>query len=157
MRRVFSAAIVLSAVLLSAVRIEAAWDGSYVNGRFGWSVTVPADFGMDPAPDNDDGRRFFDREGCSVLAWGEHNVLEGTVDSEMEAGLQNFDSVTYRKKGDGWFVLSGHKDGNIVYVNRYVGAGALNTLRIEYPAGLREEYDALVTEVVRSFKPEGLQ
>lgn len=157
MRRISLFFVLVSAVLLFAARGEAVWDGSYVNGRFGWSVTVPAEFGMDPAPENDDGRRFYDRDGCSVTVWGGHNVLEATLESEMTEEEGNFDSVTYRKKGDGWFVLSGYKGESILYVKRYVGTGAIYTLRMEYPSELKEDYDALVTEVVRSFSPGGLQ
>ena len=112
---------------------------------------------MDPAPDNDDGRRFYDRDGCSITVWGGHNVLETTLESEMTEEEGNFDSVIYRKKGDAWFVLSGRRGENILYVKRYVGTGAIYTLQMEYPSELREHYDPLVAEVLQSFLPGGMQ
>ncbi|HCL79398.1 MAG TPA: hypothetical protein DIC53_05445 [Synergistaceae bacterium] len=158
MRRTSLLFVVLALVtLLFAARVEAVWDGSYVNGRFGWSVTVPAEFGMDPAPDNDDGRRFYDRDGCSITVWGEHNVLEATLESAMEEEEGNFDSVASRKKGDEWFILSGDKGENTLCVKRYVGEGAIYTLQMEYPSELREHYDPLVAEVLQSFSPGGMQ
>ena len=141
--------------LLAESPLEAFWDGSYRNDRFGFSVAVPAPFGMDPAPDNDDGRRFFDREGCSITVYGSHNVLDATVASEMEDRKSfSFDSVTYERKGKDWFVLSGFKDDDIVYSKVFVG-DTLITLHISYPADLKADYDETVASVVKSFKRDG--
>lgn len=152
---VLFSALLFTLALSPLSSLDAFWDGSYHNNRFGFSVAVPAHFGMDPAPDNNDGRRFFDREGCSVTVYGGHNIMDATVASEMEDMKSfSFDSVTYERKEKDWFVLSGFKDDDIIYVKVFVGE-TLITLQISYPAELKADYDETVSSVVKSFRRDG--
>jgi len=66
-------------------------------------------------------------------------------------------SATYRAKGGNWFVLSGHKGANILYLKTFVGTGSINHLYIEYPARLKTKYDEIVAKVARSLKPGRLE
>ena len=74
----------------------------------------------------------------------------------MTSRNADFDTVTYSAKGKNWFVLSGYRGSDIVYLKLWVGSGAVNGLEMAYPSALKKEYDAVVTNIVRSFRPGDL-
>lgn len=112
---------------------------------------------MEPPPENNDGRRFYDRNGLVMTASGINNVPEGTLQTEMHSQSEDFDEISYRAKGKNWFVLSGHKGANILYLKTFVGTGSINHLYIEYPTRLKTKYNEIVAKVARSFKPGHLE
>jgi hypothetical protein len=126
---------------------------NYCNGRYGFCACYPKHFGVEPAPVNDDGRRFYDGNGLTMTVSGINNALDDTLQSEMRSESKDFDKITYRAKGDNWFVLSGQKGANIVYLKTYAGKGSINHLYIGYPAGQKAEYDGIVARISRCFKP----
>jgi len=126
---------------------------SYYNSRFGFTVSYPARMGMDPAPENDDGRRFFDGEGFVLTVYGSHNLLGLDVKEAAGAAKDLLDEVTYEASGRKWFVLSGFSRGSIVYVKQWVGPDFLNCLVMEYPQERKKDYDKPAAEIARSFKP----
>jgi len=129
----------------------------YCNDRYGFCVSYPSHFLTEPPPDNNDGRSFHDRNGMVVTASGINNVLMDTLQTEIHSCTEDFDTVTYQAKGKNWFVLSGVKGANILYVKTFVGVGSINHLYIEYPARLKTKYDAMVAEIARSFTPGRLK
>ena len=130
---------------------------TYCNARYGFCVSYPSNFRKEPPPANDDGRHFDGPNGLIMTASGINNVSAATLQTEMSSQSKDFDRITYRAKGKNWFVLSGHKGVNIVYLKAFIGKGSMNHLIIEYPAGLRAKYGGLVAKVARSFKPGNLQ
>lgn len=143
--------------LALAIPVFASGYANYCNSRYGFCVDYPANFGMEPAPVNNDGRVFYDGEGFRMTASGINNVLDGTVKSEMKSREDDFDSVTYRKQQDNWYALSGYKDDNILYVKSWVGSGAINSLYLQYPTAMKDEYDETVNHLVKSFIPGDLE
>ncbi|MEB4589766.1 hypothetical protein VSS37_02115 [Candidatus Thiothrix sp. Deng01] len=143
--------------LLAAIPAFASDYTSYCNDRYGFCVDYPSGFGMGPASTNDDGRKFYDEEGFQMTASGINNVLDSTVASEMKGQEKDFDTVTYRKRKDDWYALSGYKDGNILYVKSWVGSGSINTLHLRYPTAKKSDYDAAVNHIVQSFRPGDLE
>jgi hypothetical protein len=128
----------------------------YCNGRFGFCVEYPEDFGMEPVPTNNDGRVFYDGEGFRMSANGIDNVMDETLKSEMLSQEQNFDTISYRTSGNNWYVLSGLKGNEIIYLKTFVGKGAINHLHISYPSRMKAEYESIVTRISRSFVPGSL-
>lgn len=128
----------------------------YCNSRYGFCVNYPSNFGSEPAPDNNDGQVFFDRDGFRMTASGSNNVTDETVKSDMNGLLSEFDTVTYRKLGKNWFALSGYKDDSIIYIKGWVGAGSINHLYLQYPSALKTDYDNVVKQIVKSFRPGDL-
>jgi hypothetical protein len=128
----------------------------YCNERFGFCVEHPANFGMEPAPTNNDGRAFYDGEGFRLSVSGINNIMDETLKSEMLSQEQNFDTISYRTSGSNWYVLSGLKGKEIVYLKTFVGKGSINHLYIRYPSGMKAEYESVVTRISRSFLPGGL-
>jgi len=51
-----------------------------------------------------------------MIASGMYNVLENSLKEEMKSQEEDFDTVTYRKVKNNWYVLSGYKDDNILYI-----------------------------------------
>ncbi len=114
---------------------------SYCNARFDFCVDHPATFGMGPAPTNNDGREFSDRDGFFMIASGMHNALENSLIDEMKSQEEDFDKITYRVKKKNWFVLSGYKDNDILYLKTYIGKEFIYHLYIRYPTELKTEYN----------------
>jgi hypothetical protein len=148
---------IIGIVLMSLVSLvfpaSAEEYAKYCNGRYRFCVCHPSHFGIEPAPANDDGRRFHDDNGFAMTASGINNSLDDTLQTELESQEERFDKITYRARGDNWFVLSGLQGANILYVKTYVGKGSINHLYIEYPAHQKAQYDGIVAHISRCFKP----
>ena len=56
--------------LALAIPVFASGYANYCNSRYGFCVDYPANFGMEPAPVNNDGRVFYDGEGFRMTASG---------------------------------------------------------------------------------------
>jgi len=126
----------------------------YCNTRFGFCVIYPIALKVSPAPDNDDGRKFYDHNGFSMTASGMYNVLENSLKSEMKSQEEDFDTVTYRKIKNNWYVLSGYKGNDILYIKTYMGKEIIYHLYMRYPVKLKKKYDKTVSKVSGSFKPD---
>lgn len=141
---------------LTGLSADATADSHYCNSRYGFCVDYPSHFGIGPAPDNNDGRVIYDRDGLRITASGSNNVMDNTLKSAMESSKDNFDTITYRKLGDNWFALSGYKGNNIIYIKTWVGPGSINSLYLQYPSAMKADYDDIVKKIVRSFRPGDL-
>ncbi len=60
-------------------------------------------------------------------------------------------SVTYKRKADGWFVVSGVEDGKTYYRKHFVSPERTAELVITYPKSRASVYDPWVTEIEKSF------
>jgi len=129
---------------------------TYCNDRFGFCVDYSVDFEIEPAPENNDGRVFYNQNGFSMTVSGSNNALEANVDSEIARQATEFDRVTYRQKKADGYALSGYSGHNILYVRGYVGVASLNTLYLRYPSQSKADYDVIVTHIVKSFQPGDL-
>ncbi len=131
-----------------------AGDAVYANARFGYSLTYPADlFTPGPESENGDGRTFDGPDGARLLVFASHNALGSTVaaafdEERLAPGLE----VTYSVKKKDWFVVSGVKDGMIVYRKSILKDDVWHTLELTYPYGLKARIDPLVEGIVSSFK-----
>ncbi len=127
----------------------------YCNARYGFCVEYPVNFGKEPTPTNNDGRAFYDGEGYFMRAYGSHNALEHSFKDEMRYEEKGFDIVTYRAAKNNWYVLSGYKDDDIIYIKTYMSKDkrVFYHLRIKYPAKYKTEYNKIVSKASKSFKP----
>lgn len=60
-------------------------------------------------------------------------------------------SVTYKRKADGWFVVSGVQAGKTYYRKEFVSPERTAELSITYPKSRASLYDRWVTEIEKSF------
>lgn len=88
----------------------------YCNGRFDFCIGYEKHFGIKPALDNGDGRKFYDRDGFKMAVFGSNNALMKTLEDEMKFRSENIDKVTYQKVHEDWDGVSGYKNNNIVYI-----------------------------------------
>ena len=135
----------------------AAGDASYANQRYGFSLSWPAgDYAVREA-DNGDGITVTDGQGLELRAWGSNSpgVLNESFNDVFKAQKQAFSKVTYKavKAGEGWFVLSGIRNGRIAWVKVFCGAQTLYAVDVSYPANAKARCDKLVGTVNRTFAP----
>jgi len=131
---------------------------TYVNDRFGTTLSYPADvFVMQAPPDNDDGRTLIARDGAQILVFAGYNIDNQTL-AAKRASLTGPDyaATTYRAAGKNWFVVSGHRaaDGvDTIFYEKYIVSApseAIHSLIVTYPAALKERYDPIAARVAAS-------
>jgi hypothetical protein len=88
-----------------------------------------------------------------MTASGMYNVLENSLKDEMKSQEEDFDTITYRKVKNNWYVLSGYKKNNIIYIKTYIIKDTIYHLHIQYPIRLKKDYDKIVSKIAKSFKP----
>ena len=92
-----------------------------------------------------------DRE-FRVRASARINSKKDTVHSAWQQRLKEHGrSVTYKRKGDGWFVVSGVEGGKTYYRKQFVSPERTAELVITYPKSRALVYDPWVTEIEKSF------
>ena len=80
------------------------------------------------------------------------NSKKDTLQSAWQQRLKEHGrSVTYKRKGDGWFVVSGVEGGKTYYRKHFVSPDRTAELVITYPKSRSSVYDAWVTEIEKSF------
>lgn len=127
---------------------------TYVNPRFGFSLTYPANLTAGPPPANGDGRHFASPDGeLSVRAFG-HFLVAESFDEMWASTLENYGAaVTYKVKRDDWFVVSGVLDGTEFYHKVFVQGGNACHFIIEYPHARNAVYDPVVEQIAKDFVP----
>lgn len=129
---------------------------TYCNPRYGFCVGYPSSLNARPEPANGDGREFQSADGFQLIISGINNVNDDTLETEMASERKNLETITYQVKKKNWFVLSGYRGAEILYVRKYVGKGAINSLYIKLPAKMKTKYEDAITKISLSFKPGNL-
>jgi len=152
-KKIISVMAILLWGLVSQLNAQAVYT-KYCNARYNFCVEYPVNFGIEPAPTNNDGRVFYDGEGYFMRVYGSYNALEHSLNDEMKYEEKEFDVVTYKTSKKNWYVLSGYKDDNIIYIKTYMSPNKsiFYHLRISYPAKFKTEYNAIVSKASKSFK-----
>lgn len=147
--------VLLAIVLLFATPVLSDDIRSYENGRFGYSVDVPASFVVVRDSDNGDGRTY--RDGATKLAiWG-GNIVEDSFESAAYAasGFAADDGwvITYEAVTPSWASFSGTLGQRVLY-QRMIALcdGQYAAFRLEYSAAAMAKLDPMVNGLVRSLK-----
>jgi hypothetical protein len=153
--------VTLLALILVAVRArgeDTPWK-EYVNERFGFSLRYPATLIASRAPEDGAGLEFHtaDKE-FSLVAQGQflHTDDESdSLDKRWQGELNSLgDTITYKKKTDTWYVISGvTKDGTEYYHKLYTKGGNWAAFNITYPHAKNKQYDPWVERIEKSFVP----
>lgn len=124
----------------------------YVNVRFGTSADVPATFLRAPPPDNGDGQQFTSSDGGSITVFGSMNPMAGSL-ADYRRFLKDVLeddgwTLSYAPEGRNWFVLSGNRDGEILYhrVEHRTACGAdlLHHIEFRYPGNRATAWSAVI-------------
>jgi hypothetical protein len=140
--------------LVCAIHAEDKWK-TYTNARFGFRLSHPPGLVESRAPDNGGGQEFHTKDKEFSLATFGHFVPENqTLDSIWKDELKSLgDSVTYKNKGDSWFVISGVKEGTEYYYKTYVQKGNWAAFQITYPHEKAKQYDSWVERIAKECVP----
>ncbi|WP_245269578.1 hypothetical protein [Allorhizobium undicola] len=137
--------IIFLAALLAAPMVTAADWKPYTNGRFGYSVDLPAGFRTILVPENGDGIRLESTDGQTKLSvWG-NNITEGgfSEESDLRKKFQIDDGwkLTYGKRAASWASFSGTKGDRIIYMRQIALCDdAMGNFTLEYPARQQKRY-----------------
>lgn len=124
---------------------------TYVNARYGFSVSHPAGMTSHES-DNGDGATF-NREGVTVTAYGANVLASRPTLASVVADMQGEGiSVTYRAGSATSFSASGLDGRTVVYTRYLVGNRSYAVLQWRYPVSAKAEMDGPVTASVASFR-----
>lgn len=130
---------------------------SYHNTRFGTTADVPRGWTLvEPPPVNSDGRIFTSPdERAEIIVSGSFNVLALNEEIAILLAPTEGETITYKKQGPGWIVVSGTKGDRIFYRKHMLSChGTIwNSVRLEYAASEKERFAPLVTHVAGSLRP----
>jgi len=132
----------------------------YCNARFGFCVSYPSTFKGQGESDNRDGQEFISADGkSSLLVY--RDVREAIYESETECRTQSYLSditsdetkqVTYKKKGDNFYVVSGYQGSMIFYQKTIFTEQGMMTAVFTYPTAQKAKYDAYCSKLLETFK-----
>lgn len=128
----------------------------YVNDRYGYQLDLPDGFGPVREADNGDGGVSRSSDGQSQLSvWGANLLLDplsGDVAQRIEGMQQEEWEITYRKVTGRWASWSGERNGRIFYSRAILlcHEDQAGYFQLEYPAERREEFDPVVSRLVKS-------
>lgn len=154
-----AATVTLVFFAIPTVAAEENWT-RYTNERFGTSAEFPAHLlTPEPPPANGSGQSYVSGDGLvRISIFGSFLVLvddfeayrEDRLNLAKEGGLE----ITYTAGGEGWFVYSGIKDGEIVYFKSIPACGGKATSHVvlTYPQTHKEFMDSVVKRVAASLQ-----
>ena len=124
----------------------------YNNSRFGFSVSYPNFFKRKIESYNQDGCEFLFGDNYSMSISGMY--WEGTIKELFDVVKGSTD--TYSTIKDNWFVISGiNEKGNIYYRKTLLENGVGYEVVLVYPKDKKNEYNAIVKQVVGSIRING--
>lgn len=128
----------------------------YKNGRYGFSVSVPDFMISNPPPENGDGRSYHSEDNSiEMLVYASHIIPDESGDLFESAYNDAYDSLdyepVYESKGENSFVISGYKNGDIVY-EKHVVTDVESVLVLSYPKSEKKDLDEVVNHVAKSLK-----
>jgi len=141
-------------ITLLTMTLHASYE-RYCNARFGFCVDVKRSWGKEPAPANNDGRSFFDNEGFKMSVYGSYNALDQNLRAHQEGYRSELDQITYQPIKHNWYVLSGYKGSEIIYIKTFLNNKTFYTLYIRYPKALQGRYNPIVSRLSKSFNATG--
>jgi hypothetical protein len=131
---------------------------TYLNERYGFTLSYPTAHFRPQEPLSEDGRVWVSRDGNARLLAGALPNADGMKLEDyrrfvMEQSYPGA-SIGYAPVRDTWFVLSGTRDGTMFYerVTFTCGGRRINSWAMLYPEGERKVYDRIVERVARSYR-----
>jgi len=132
----------------------------YCNARFGFCVSYPSTFKGQGESDNGDGQEFISADGkSSLLVYrdGREAIYESETECRTQSYLSDITSdeakqVTYKKKGDNFYVVSGYQGSMIFYQKTIFTEQGMMTAVFTYPTAQKAKYDAYCAKLFETFK-----
>jgi hypothetical protein len=135
---------------------------SYLNFRFGYVIAYPKNiFFPQPESDYADGRIFLNARQEEVLrVYGRYATPEDSptitlaqqFNSDIANAAKQHKTITYKKLGKAFYVLSGYSGNTIFYQKTILVNGNFAFAIMQYPQNEKSQYDLLAARIFRSFK-----
>lgn len=126
----------------------------YTNARFGFKISYPATLVSTFDPANGAGKEFHSKDKEFSLATSAHFLNGATLDSMWQDELKELgNTITYKKKDQDWYVVSGVSNGVEYYHKTHVHDGNWASFHITYPHAKAKQYDPIVEKIAKSFVP----
>jgi hypothetical protein len=135
---------------------------TYRNARFGFAMTYPSSFLLDPdsVPESGDSARFWtrDRRATAVVTGLSNGLGQSLADLLREARQDVIGNshgvITYDRRRDNWFVISGVIGNRIFYRRTFLShrSRIIANLWIEFPRSMRRCFEEAVTMMSLSFR-----
>lgn len=135
----------------------------YKNARFGFTMTYPSSFMLDPdsIPEGGDSARFWtpDRRATAVVTGIRNGLGQSLTDLLDEATKDvtenSHGTITYTRSRDNWFVISGFIGERIFYRRSFLSdrSRVIGSLWIEFPRTMRPCFEDAVSMMSLSFRP----
>ena len=129
---------------------------TYVNTRFGYSISYPTFLTPQPEAYNSDGREFTKGDNEKIAVYAMYNVTESTIQELKRMREKSIDgSIVYYAQKNNWYVLSGiNSAGNIYYLKTILYNDTEYTVQLTYPQDKKEFYNEIIDKVINSFDVE---
>lgn len=135
---------------------------TYCNSRFGFCIDYPSNKLIPQGESANGDGQIFTSEDEETTLWVYRDFRDNAsieeefnIQSAFESDIQTNDpnrSITYKKLGSDYYVVSGYNDGKIFYQKTMMTDKGLATSLIEYPESEREYYDKVSETIFSSFK-----
>jgi hypothetical protein len=130
----------------------------YENARFGFILAYPASLVGSREPDNGDGREFHSRDREFSVTAVAHFFVPDSGDSFEARWKEEMETpnvtITYKKKTETWYVVSGVSKTGTEYYHKLLTKGAnWAAFHITYPHDKREKYAPWVDRIEKEFSP----
>ena len=150
----------LVASLLNATAREGLGWVQYTNERFGFSFRYPAElFRSERRSETGDGEVLIGADDRGRLLVGafenaEHHSVASYMQVVRTKSYSTYD-VTYSRRGENWFVLSGRNNQNVFYekVMLSCGGGIISSFALVYPIENKWRFDPVVEGIENTFRP----
>jgi hypothetical protein len=149
----------LTALALLWVTPAPASAATYVNVRYGYAVSYPADLLVaEPEADAGDGRMFHARQGTAKMSvWGEWK-MDGL--DQSPAGIAREAGSHCAPGGAAYRVVKPRlvalscvtPEGWVTYQKTLIGKEALTTVTFDYPTAERRRWDPVVASIAASLR-----
>lgn len=149
MKRVALALLLLVGV---AVAVQAGAGKLFGNARFGYFISIPAEFSVaDPEPENGDGREFHTPDKSGDLAVFGSFLTDGDFATEIKTrvGYETQDgwNVTYQSAASSKAASYSGSKGERIFYARVIPScdgDAIASYRLEYPFAQKAHYEAAI-------------
>lgn len=134
---------------------------TYQNNRFGYSINYPKNsFTPQPESDYGDGCIFLNDMQQEVLrVFGRYNTpddgpaisLAQQFNSDIKSATRQHKTITYKKLGKTFYVLSGYSNNTIFYQKTILLNGNFAYAVLQYPVIEKTFYNRLIGPIFSSF------
>jgi hypothetical protein len=135
----------------------------YTNVRYAYAVSYsPSIFEAAPESDSGDGKKLSSKDGKATISVYAHAALNTENAGEVFSFNQLYantlkeisqgSKITYKKQGQGWFVISGLKGKQVFYQKSLYDDGTEKVFWAEYDQSAKPKYDPIIAASADSFK-----